>query len=288
MIFPCAIIFFNFTLYADDSTLTCCLDKNLPAHEIVETINSNLCIINNWLIKNRIKVNPDKCSYIQFSYNSSNNISGLQLGGVNLNSVFNTKFLGIHLDNKLTFSTHINHIVSKISKSVGVIYKLNSYFPEFILKQMYNSLILPYITYGIESWFGAPNYLSDRVQVLQKKAIRAIFKLPYNSHTGFYFKDHNFLRLNELYLFNLSSSVFKYKNFDLNLAIALPARSDLSSHATRNRFDLSVPYFRRAKSQNSFSYQSAKAWNSIPMDVRSIDSFHCFKIKLKSLLLSGY
>ena len=48
----------------------------------------------------------------------------------------------------------------KKSKSVGVLYRLNSSLPPDILKILYNGLILPYITYGIETWYGAPRYMS--------------------------------------------------------------------------------------------------------------------------------
>ena len=221
-------------------------------------------------------------------YSNAYNINGIQLGGEDIESVNNTKFLGLHLDKKLTFNAHVNHIISKISKSVGILYKLNSYFPEVILRQIYNSLILPYITYSIESWFGAPRYLSDRVQVLQKKAVRAIYSLPYNSHTGPFFKDYSFLNVHDLFILSLSSHIYKYKNSDVNIALPLPYRSDLSTHATRNRDNLSLPYFRRAKSQNSFTYQSVKAWNSIPLDVRNLGSLHLFKAKLKLWLISKY
>ena len=68
-----------------------------------------------------------------------------------------TKFLGIQIDEHLKFDKQINAICNKISKTVGILFKLNKFMPINILKTLYDSLILPYLTYGIEIWYSAPN-----------------------------------------------------------------------------------------------------------------------------------
>ena len=67
-----------------------------------------------------------------------------------------SKFLGITIDKNSNYWKHINNISSKISKKVGVLYRLNFSHPFDILKVLYNCLILPYLTYGIETWYGVP------------------------------------------------------------------------------------------------------------------------------------
>ena len=42
----------------------------------------------------------------------------------------------------------------KVAKSIGLLYKLNRFVPETILKTLYTSLIHPYLAYGIEAWYG--------------------------------------------------------------------------------------------------------------------------------------
>ena len=69
----------------------------------------------------------------------------------------------------LNFKNHINHISTNISKSAGILYRLNSYPPSNIVKLLYNVLFLPYVTYDIESWYGAPRYMSNKVNEVQKK-----------------------------------------------------------------------------------------------------------------------
>ena len=156
---------FKFTLFADDSTLTCNFDGTPPA-VIFDTIENELCKVNNWLIVNRIKINIDKSKFICFSYRKSIQSRPLRLGDSFIQETDQTKFLGLILDKNLTFKNHISYIESKVSRSVGVLFKLNSYLPNRILKMLYNSLILPYLNYGVECWYAASNYVLNKIQVL--------------------------------------------------------------------------------------------------------------------------
>ena len=58
-----------------------------------------------------------------------------------------TKFLGVNIDNKLTWKPHINHIVTKISTEVGILLHRSIELPNNILTLIYKTLIPPYSTY---------------------------------------------------------------------------------------------------------------------------------------------
>ena len=65
--FPNCTNFFKFTLFADDSTLTCKFN-NIPTENIMLQIEAEMLTINNWLNANRLKLNSDKSHFICFSY----------------------------------------------------------------------------------------------------------------------------------------------------------------------------------------------------------------------------
>ena len=71
-----------------------------------------------------------------------------------MNETSVTKFLGIHLDKKLNFVNHVTEMLLEVAKSIELLYKLNRFLPETILKALYTSLIHPYLSYGIEAWHG--------------------------------------------------------------------------------------------------------------------------------------
>ena len=61
-------------------------------------------------------------------------------------------FLGITINNKLNWNSHINKVTNKISKTVGIFNKLRSFLPSGVLQTIYSTLILPHMIYGILAW----------------------------------------------------------------------------------------------------------------------------------------
>ena len=87
-----------------------------------------------------------------FSYNKNVNFPDVSVGNNTINETSVTKFLGIRLDKKFNFVNHITEMSMKVAKSIRLLYKLNRFLPETILKTLYTSLIQPYLSYGIEAW----------------------------------------------------------------------------------------------------------------------------------------
>ena len=73
------------------------------------------------------------------------------MNGVNLAVCSSVKFLGVILDDTISFQEHRLYIANKISKNVGILSKLCVMLPEKELFMLYNSLILPYVQYCITS-----------------------------------------------------------------------------------------------------------------------------------------
>ena len=62
------------------------------------------------------------------------------------------KYLGIYLDEHLQWEPQIQHVNNKLAKNVGIINKLRNYLDFHMLKQLYYTLIYPYLNYGLASW----------------------------------------------------------------------------------------------------------------------------------------
>ena len=145
-------------------------------------INRELKCLDRWLKSNKISINADKTKYMLFSYNKNVNFQDISVGNNTINETSVTKFLGIHIDKKINFVNHITEMSIKVAKSIGLLYKLNRFLPETILKALYTKLIHPYLSYGIEAWHRTYQNNTSKIFVLQKKAIRAINNLAYNEH----------------------------------------------------------------------------------------------------------
>ena len=107
----------------------------------------------------------------------------------------------------MTSKSHINKVACKISRTIYTLTTLKRFLPHSILKILYNSLILPHLSYGILTWGSNPG----RLVKLQKWAIRTINNSKYNAHTEPLLKKNNLLKLTDIYYLNALKFYFKYK-----------------------------------------------------------------------------
>ena len=84
------------------------------------------------------------------------------------------KFLGIYIDESLSWNKHLKYINSKISRSLFAIKQAKVFLPKESLTTLYFSLINSHIVYGILAWGHAKHDILNKTQLLQKRALRAI------------------------------------------------------------------------------------------------------------------
>ena len=170
------------------------------------------------------------------------------------------KFLGIILDKKLTYEHHINHIIGKLSKTIGIFYKLRYNAPKHVLVSLYYSLIYPYLIYGNLIWGNTYQTYINKIFLLQKKVIRIIALENFRAHTNPIFLECKILKIQDICKYNLAIYAFK-QNLNSNL------ETRTHNYGTRGQ-NSAVPAFRRlASTQRSLSYSAPTVWNSLPSEV---------------------
>jgi len=280
--------YFKYILFADDSTLSTTFNET-ESNIAVQTINSELKHVSKWLKVNKISINIDKTKYILFSYRKELKLPPIYIGNSQVIETSHTKFLGVHLDQHLTFKQHVNFIHSKASKSLGVLYKLKFYLPHSALKLLYQTMLHPYFAYGIEAWFATYSNVTDKLKVLQKKAIRVINNLPYNEHTSQYFKSNKILKLNDLYNYQILRFMFNITNNQIqNFSYINVRQQEVHNHNTRTRNQLVIPQFSQTKSQFALAYSGVKLWNALPQELKIQMSLSNFSKKLKLYQIEAY
>ena len=93
-------------------------------------------------------MNVDK-TIVVFPKAKANDIC-VKLSDIIIVKVQYCRYLGIFLDDTLTWSHHINTVYSKLMKYVGIFYKIRSKLPLSILRNIYFAFVYPHILYGIE------------------------------------------------------------------------------------------------------------------------------------------
>ena len=113
----------------------------------------------------------------------SNNIT-IKILNEKIEQVEYTKFLGVILDEKLTWRNHMQYIKGKIAKNMGIITKARKIVNKEKLLTVYYSFIYPYLNYSITAWGCANKTILDPLIKLQKKIIRLISNVPKLTHTA--------------------------------------------------------------------------------------------------------
>ena len=159
---------FSSTMFADDCTLSI---KSPNFDEIISTCNAELAKYESWAASNRLSLNVDKTKCLLISnIHNHYDTNRIKLNGHDLEFVTSSKFLGIILDNQLKYDEHIRYICSKISKSIGILYRLRDIVPNPCLKMIYFSLIHPYLLYCLPI-FGATYAIHLQPLICYKKKL---------------------------------------------------------------------------------------------------------------------
>ena len=180
------------------------------------------------------------------------------------------KYLGLLIDSNLSWKYHIGHITSKISKTVGIIARLRYYVPTSVLLRIYQSLIIPYLSYGIVVWGHAAQTYINQILVLQKRALRLIYFTSYRSHAIPLFISSNTIPINLLYFKSVSilrHDVFN-KQTPCNISSLFTCSNELHNYNTRFSFEGNyyIKYSRCNHLLKSFQDKGPKYGIASPMN----------------------
>ena len=146
----------SYILFADDTTV---FYSNSNLDSLYDIVNCELKEVCNWFKCNKLSLNTAKTNlmFIGTSYptNQINDKRSIYLDGCKLTQATEAKFLGITLDSNLPWIPHINAVSKKCSKNLGVMNKVKYFLPKTVMYQLYCTLTLPDLKYGILLWGSA-------------------------------------------------------------------------------------------------------------------------------------
>ena len=139
-------------------------------------MNSDLKCIFEWLWTNRLSLNTDKTEFLIFRPPKSKNEKvTLSLKHTTIYESNRIKYLGLILDNKLNWKSHVTELSKKLSRSIGIICKIKPYCSVSVLKSLYYSLFSSHLSYGLSTWgLNISQMLIQKLQVLQNRVVRII------------------------------------------------------------------------------------------------------------------
>jgi len=245
-------------------------------------------------VANRLSVNVKKTCFMIFGNQAVLNklkSVDLMLNNMRIEQTKSSKFLGVLIDDQLNWKCHINYICNKLAKNIGVIRKLRYRFPMDVLLTLYNTLLLPYLTYCNIIWANNKPTRLKHLIVIQKRAVRIVTNSNYYEHSLPLFFKCNLLNLQDINKLCTATFMYRFHNNQLPKTFSLfyVLNSDVHEHFTRQSNKLHINYARTDILKHHLRIYGAKIWNAIEPDIiSSAHHLYSFKKKFKAHLLSFY
>ena len=281
-------------LFADDTTfqISSC-DSDFLYHKA----NLELQKAAVWFSANLLTLNTKKTKYILFKKKDQHMHHGeLFIGGDLISRIGENceeksfKFLGHHLDEQLSWTHHSNHIYKKLVSANFALSRSKGFLPVKILKSIYQSLFESHLHFGSIVWGCAKQNVLNKLVIQQKKAIRHIFNLKYNSHTSESFSKLQYLKLNDLISFNQSIFILNYKNNKLpfsfnNMLCNVP---DSIRRSRDDDYNFILPESNYASLLHFPTPKLVYNWNYLLITLKSVAEPDKFRAELKQHFLNKY
>ena len=195
--------------FADDSNMFLS-GKN--SDDLIKLMNTEITKVIEWLRINKLSLNLKKTHFMVFrkSRRKIELKEDVIIDNVKIDYVTQTKFLGVILDQHLTFESHVQYTKGKIARGIGILYKAKKYLKESSMKTLYYAFIYPYFTYCITVWGNTFNSVLKPLIVLQKCTIRIVCGAQRFDHTYPLFQLSKILPLRNLYVYSAQLFLYKY------------------------------------------------------------------------------
>ena len=265
-------------------------------HENLSTLeqlcNKELVKIDRWFRANELTANIVKASKYMVTYgNRKQTDSNIQIkmGNTNLERVQHIKYLGVILDEQLTWKSHILYVRKKLSSSCGILSKLRHYLDVVTLKKVYYALFQAHLQYAIICWGSANKTSLQPLKIIQNRAIRYLYRAPRYTRLDYLYLNLRILKLEDLFELELGKFMHQFYNNKLPKSFAGFFLEVCKSHQRNTRAANTLKYVvnkcNKKAGELSVKYLGAKVWNNLQNNIQTANKSN-FKTLLKNYLFS--
>ena len=286
----------TFILFADDTNI---FISGKTVEEAYKKGNKLLSCIKKYMILNKLHINMSKCCFVHFKPKASKPVESpdtlqLHIDGFPIKKTKATKFLGVVIDEQLSWGPHITALKRKLNYATATLNRIRDSVPKELHKDLYHTLFESHLTYCISVWGDAALFRTASIWLSQKHCVRVLFgdKEAYLNkfltcartrefdnqaldHTFFQlehckplFKQQNILAFKNLYTYHTFMEVFKI--LKLRCPTSLNQHYQLSSRK-QTALIAQLP-------SNDFISRSTKIWSTIAPKLKLFD--FSYKISL--------
>ena len=169
----------TFIMFADDTNI---FVEGKTEDEAYAKGNELLKSVQKYMFLNKLHINMSKCCYLHFKpktrmteLTQSQPNNALLIDNFPIKKVSETKFLGVIIDENLSWDSHITALRRKLNYASATLYRIRDSLPVYLRKDLYHTLFESHLSYCISVWGGSALYKIARLWISQKHCVRILF-----------------------------------------------------------------------------------------------------------------
>ena len=255
-------------LFADDTNS---FISGYNFSEVAKTfINELINSLMKWITTNKLTINldPDKSSYCVFSPNNkelpANYKDSLEMGGNNISYKEFTTYLGLIVDNKLTWELQMKELIKKITKYCSILSKIRHFLPKGCRLALYNSFIFSRLNYRIELYLNTSKSYYKKLITSQNRLLKILQFKPFKSNVNNLYLEFDVLKVEDLHYLNICCPVHNIIHHSDSLPLSI---SNIFVQHTGVHFckhDLHATHINTISyGSKTMSYKGRQYWNHL-------------------------
>ena len=279
----------NFRIFADDTNafFHC---NNID--ELISTGKLIMSALNTWFSANKMTLNTDKSTFTIFK--SSRKIipnipDSIKFLNLEIKRTPTIKFLGLILDENLSWNPHINDLCSKLKSLFHIFYYIRDYISKKDIQTIYYSLIYSRIKYGINIFGNAGSVKIKKLQTLQNQLLKVLSEKKYRYPTEKLHKELELLLVEDIAKQELLTFVHNF--FSNSLPPVFDNYFDTFDHPYQTRNGSKSIRIRNHSSETaaaSVLVKGASLWNVLDISYKNITKRKKFRAQFKMEKVNSY
>jgi hypothetical protein len=240
-----------------------------------------------------MRINWEKSFFMIFSnphMKKSPPLTSINCGTFTIQSTSSFKYLGVWLDEHLSFDVHVQKMINKINPRIYFISRLKRYIPMHKWAQVVRAIIISSLEYGIQVWGG-----SSHVHKVQKCLDNFLLRLhkPYRFTLGEIYENFKILKMEEFSTYYLLDQARYYflDCMQVNIPSALHAflHKQTLNRTTRSQFynNFARPEHEKTFYEKSVKFRMYSNWNRLPNKIKNTESRVEFRYELNQYLIKN-
>ena len=270
-------------LYADDTTQ---YESDICPAVLEYSLNQDIIKLSDWLNRNYLHINNDKTQTMVLGQSSYN--YALRLSNDMIETKDSLRILGVILNNRLSFKSHVDEILKKAYAKIAALRRLKRLAPANVLLKLYKAYVLPHLEYCSPILLGIGKALSKKLEYANYYGLRTVLNLGNNVSYEAALKVASMRTLEHRRVEQALVTFFKcvkqngpayISNFFMPREIPYNLRG--SSHNVV-QYSYNSQYL-----HNSFSHIISRIWNQLPTATKSAKSISIFRNYINKSNLAG-